>query len=179
MIELRPDGEFGWRFTMGALTLTAQGEWRSESGMIRLSNPDQVGEPALEVASSARDAGVALRVALEPATARMASVLALQLEFPDNRFANVSLGDGEISLPAGEERPIALRLTSESVSFRTRPIAIAPGGDNVLTLRLVPADLGQAFFASQQTAFDGGSMTLDWRGIALRYNRAERRPAGY
>jgi hypothetical protein len=101
----------------------------------------------------------------------MASALEVELEYPDYRFARIPLADGEIRIPAGEERPIAVRLMSESISFRTQPIAVTPGGDNVLTLRLTPADLGQAFFGSQQTRFDTRGMTLDWRGIALRYNR--------
>ena len=177
-IELQPDGRFHWRFSMGQLALSARGEWERGGGMIRLNNPEQVGEPAIELAGSARDAADALRVSLEPATARMASALEVELEFPDNLFARVPLGDGDVRIPAGEQRPIAVRLTSESFSFRTQPIAVAPDGDNVLTLRLVPADLGQAFFASQQKGFDDGGMTLDWRGIALRYDRAPARPAG-
>ena len=170
-IELKPGGRFEWHFTMRGLTLSARGEWDRDGGMIHLGNPEQVGEPAIELAGAARDAASALRVRLEPATARMASVLEVELEYPDYRFARIPLADGEIRIPAGEERPIAVRLTSESISFRTQPIAVAPGGDNVLTLRLTPADLGQAFFGSQRTRFDERGMTLDWRGIALRYNR--------
>lgn len=173
-IELRPDGQFEWRFNQGALALTARGEWRSEGGMIRISNPEQVGQPALEVASSSRDPAVALRVTLEPATARMASVLVLQVQFPDNVVIEVPLAEGEASFPRGQDRATAVRIVSETVSFYTPFLPVAADGDNVLTLRLVPADLGQAFFASQQTSFDGASMTLDWRGMALRYNRAER-----
>lgn len=179
MIELMPSGAFQWHFRQGDLRLSARGEWRQEGGMIRFGNPEQVGEPALEVVRSSRDPGVALRVSLDADTARMASVLVLQVEFPGNSVSDIPVAGGEVTLPAGQARPIAVRLVSETVSFTTAFTPIAADGDNVLTLRLVPADLGQAFFASQQTAFDGASMTLDWRGIALRYNRAERRPDGY
>lgn len=179
VMELRPDGQFLWRFNQGDLALSARGEWQSEGGMIRLSNPDQVGQPALEVAASARDPAVAFRVSLDPATRAMASVLVLQLEFPDNMVTDIPMAGGEVALPAGQPRPIAVRLTGDAVSFYTAFVSIAADGDNVLTLRLVPADLGQAFFASQQTQFDGQGMTLDWRGMALRYRRSERRPAGF
>lgn len=177
-IELQPDGRFDWRFTMRQLTLSARGEWERDGGMIRLGNPEQVGEPAIELAGSARDAADALRVRLEPATARMASVLEVELQFPDDHFARFPLGDGEVRIPAGEALPIAVRLGSEAFNFRTQPIALAPDGDNVLALRLVPADLGQAFLASQQTRFDERGMTIHWLGIALRYERASARPAG-
>jgi hypothetical protein len=177
-IELRPDGHFDWRFHMRQLTLSAHGDWERDGDMIRLGNPQQVGEPGIELASSTLDAADTLRVSLDSATARMASVLEVELEYPDNAFARVPLAGGEISIPAGEQRPIAVRLTSPSISFRTQPIAVERDGDNALTLRLVPADLGQAFFGSQTTHFDGRGMTLDWRGIALRYDRAPARPAG-
>ena len=171
-IELRQDGRFVWRFTMEQLTLSAVGEWESGGGMIELTNPEQVGEPTMELTGSARDDADVLRVSLEPATARMASVLELELEYPDHYFASVAFEAGEARLPAGEERPIAVRLVSTPFAFRTQPIELAPDGDNVLTLRLVPADLGQAFFSSQSNAFDDSGMTLDWRGIALRYRRS-------
>jgi hypothetical protein len=58
---------------------------------------------------------------------------------------------------------------SETFSFRTEPVAIR--ADNVLTLRLMPANLGQAFFSSQQTGFDESGFTVQWRGIAIRYDR--------
>ena len=177
-IELRPDGRFDWRMQMGQLRLSAHGEWERDGPMIRLHNPAQVGEPAIELAGASRDPADLLRVSLEPATARMASVLELELEYPGNSFMRVPLGDGAISIPAGEERPIALRLMSEPFTIRTQPIALAPDGANVLTLRLVPADLGQAFFGSQQTAFDERGMTIDWRGIAIRYDRAPSGPRG-
>jgi hypothetical protein len=177
-IELRPDGRFDWRMQMGQLTLSASGEWERDGPMIRLHNPDQVGEPALELASATRDPADLLRVSLEPATARMASVLELELEYPGNSFMRVPLGDGAISIPAGQERPIAVRLMSEPFTIRTQPIAIAPDGPNVLTLRLVPADLGQAFFGSQQSAFDERGMTIDFRGIAIRYDRGPSGPRG-
>lgn len=162
---------------MRQLALSARGEWHRD-GMFHLDNPDQVGEPAIGLAGAARDAADVLRVSLEPATARMATVLEVELEYPDNRFALVPLGDGEVRIPAGEQRPIAVRLMSTSFSFRTQPIAVATDGDNVLILRLVPADLGQAFLGSQQTRFDENGMTLNWRGIDLRYDRAPARPAG-
>lgn len=174
-IELKPNGRFEWRFTMRRLTLSARGEWDRGGGMIHLSNPEQVGEPTIELAGAARDAAAALCVRLEPVTARMASALEVELEYPDDRLARIPLADGEVCMSAGERRPIAVRLTSESISFRTQPIAVAPGGDNVLILRLTPADLGQAFFGSQQTRFDGRGMTLDWRGVALRYDRVPAR----
>ena len=177
-IELHPDGHFDWRLSTGQLPLSARGEWQRDGGMLRLGNPEQVGEPGIALAASARDPANTLRVRLEPASARMASALEVELEFPDNQFARVPLGEGEVRIPAGEPRPVAVRLMSETFSFRTEPIAVAPGGDNVLTLRLVPADLGQAFFGSQQTGFDGNDMTIDWRGIALPYHRAAARRAG-
>ena len=177
-IELRPDGRFDWRMQMGQLTLSARGEWQREGPMIRLHNPEQVGEPAIELAGASRDPADLLRVSLEPATARMASVLQLELEYPGNSYLRVPLGDGGISIPAGEEGPMAVRLMSEPFGFRTQPIELAPGGANVVTLRLAPADLGQAFFASQQSAFDERGMTLDWRGIAIRYERVPAPPRG-
>lgn len=177
-IVLQPGGRFEWRLTMGLADVSARGTWDRDGDMLHLNNPEQVGAPALALAGTARDAGVVLRVQLEPATARMASVLEAELEYPGDRFARAPLGDGPISLPAGEPRPIAVRLMSETFSLRTEPVAIAPGGDNVLTLRLTPADFGQAFFGSQQVRFDARGMTLDWRGIALRYNRAPAAPAG-
>lgn len=173
-IELQPDGHFTWRFNLGELALSARGEWQRDGAMIRLNNPEQVGQPGLEVAGGSRDPAVALRVSLEPATARMASALVLQIEYPDNVVTDVPMAGGEVTIPRGQARPIAVRLVSETISFYTDFRPIPADGDNVLTLRLVPADLGQAFFASQQTGFDGSRMTLDWRGIALRYDRAER-----
>lgn len=177
-IELRPDGCFDWRLQMGQLRLSARGSWERDGEMIRLHNPEQVGEPAVELAASARDPTDTLRISLDPSTAPMASVLEVELEYPDNQFARIALGGGAVSLPAGEERPIAVRLMSEAFTLRTQSIEIAPDGDNVLTLRLVPADLGQAFFGSQQRGFDESGMTIDWRGIAIRYNRAATPPSG-
>ena len=171
-VELQPDGHFDWRLATRDLSLSARGEWERDGGMIRFSNPDQVGEPAIELAGSSRDSEVAVRVALDPATARMASVLEVEFELPDDRFIRAPLSGGGIALPSSEPRPTALRLMSESFSIRTQPIPIPPDGDNDFIVRLVPADLGQAFFGSQQTQFDGNGMTIDWRGIALRYDRA-------
>lgn len=176
-IELKPDGTFDWRFSTRELALSAHGNWHRDS-MLHLENPDQVGEPSVELAASARNPGEAVRIALDPATRPMASVLEAELEYPDDVFARVPLTGGWFSIPAGEDRPVAVRLFSEAFSFRSQPIALAPDGDNDLTLRLVPADFGQAFFGSQQTGFDAEGMTIDWRGIALRYNRAAPRDAG-
>ena len=171
-IELRPDGRFDWRLTMGDVALSAQGEWSVDGDMIHLDNPEQVGEPAVELVSSTSDESLLLSVVLEPATARMAPALEVELEYPGNSFSRIEFEDGRVELLAADERPIAVRLTSQSLSLRTQPIEVPAAGDNVLTLRLIPADLGQAFFASQQRAFDDRGMTLDWAGFALRYDRA-------
>ena len=170
-IELQADGHFDWRLTTRQLSLSARGDWERDGNMIRFSNPDQVGEPAIELADSAQDSEVAVRLALDPATARMASVLEVEFELPEDRFVRAPLSGGEIALPSTEPRPIALRLMSEAFSIRTQPIVIPPQGDNSFIVRLVPADLGQAFFGSQQTQFGSNGMTIDWRGIALRYDR--------
>ena len=81
-LELRANGHFAWRFRTTQLTLSAHGDWDREGEIIHLSNPQQVGEPAIELASSTSDPRVGLRVGLDPATARMASVLEAELEFP-------------------------------------------------------------------------------------------------
>lgn len=176
-IELKSDGTFDWRFSTRELALSAHGNWHRDN-MLHLENPEQVGEPAIELAASARDPAETVRIALDPATRPMESVLEAELEYPGDVFARVPLTGGWFSIPAGEDRPVAVRLFSEAFTFRSQPIVLAPGGDNDLTLRLVPANFGQAYFASQQTGFDAEGMTIDWRGIALRYNRAPARAAG-
>jgi hypothetical protein len=170
-IELRPGGQFIWRLQMGQLQLSARGDWTRDGDMLRLDNSEQVGEPELELAQSSRDAGTLLRVSLDPATTRMASVLELEVEYPGDSFAIVPISSGEVSIPL-ERTPLGVRLTSASFNFRTQSVPVALNGDNNLTLRLVPADLGQAFFGSQQVRFDERGMTLVWRGIALRYKLA-------
>ena len=171
-ISLYPNGRIEWRLETRELALQAEGEWSRDGGMIRLSNPQQVSEPSLELVSSARNSAVGLTVELEPQTARMASTLEAEIEYPGERHVRIPLSGGAVSIPAAESRPVAVRLMSPAFSIRTQPIPVLPEGDNVLTLRLVPANLGQAFFGSQQTAFDPNGMTIDWRGIGLRYDRS-------
>ena len=63
------------------------------------------------------------------------------------------------------------RLVSDTLSFYTFRIELAPDGDNVLTLRLIPADLGQAFFSSQRNPFDANGMRIHWLNADLQYYR--------
>ena len=170
-IELQPDGRFVWQYRSGQLVLSARGEWERESdGQILLSNPEQVGQPQVEISASSRDPADIFRVLLEPATARMSSALLLELEYPGNYFATFPFEEG-VARITDSERPIALRLVSDTLSFYTFRIELAPDGDNVLTLRLIPADLGQAFFSSQRNPFDANGMRIHWLNADLRYYR--------
>ncbi|WP_114953844.1 hypothetical protein [Sphingosinicella terrae] len=173
-IELKPDGTFLWNFATRELDLSARGRWcRDGPDRLDLTNEEAVGSPEVQLAQSSRDGGEGVLVSLEPDSREATSHLGVEAEYPDGYHERFRFRDFQVRLPSSPQRPlVAVRLVSDAFTYRSWPIEVTRDGDNVLGLRVVPANFAQAAFGSQAGDVRDGRLTIHWWGYAIPYDRA-------
>lgn len=170
-LVLAPNGRFIWMLAYGSLDAMGEGRWTRESdGAILLNSDPPVVPPRLELVSRSRDdqPGIAIRLACDSRQA--AEVTRALVEYADGTRFDHNFDHAEVRTEA--QRPVtAISVGSEIFGLRSERIPVNAQEANVFTFRFIANDFGRADFRNERVTVAGRALTLNWRGMALRYTR--------
>jgi len=159
-LELSPNGRFRYALEYGAASEEAEGDWKAEGDIVRLTSNPMPKEPSFELVKDEPLPGRELYVELEPPgfgswTGRLDLLVTIAGQPKPQRVETRS--DGLVWLDGAV--PTSIRLVVPVYGNLGEPIPIAPGGHR-LRLRFHANDLGKARFDREPLLAKDGNLLM-------------------
>lgn len=170
-LRIGPGDRFEWAFSQGALDLVAEGRWTREGDALLLTSDPPVVPPRFAQTGSDQG-GPGLIVLVTNDRGAPAGNLDVMAEYADGTHDLGFIDRGEYRFESQAGRTIVtLRLGSIVYDFISESFPVAQG-TGTMRFRFEANDVGKADFQSLSARIAGSDgLTMDWRGLTLRYAR--------
>ena len=169
-LELKPDGQFNYALSYGALDEQAAGRWTVSGDRVLLSS-NPVVAPRLYLVSRGRGPDGVLQLALDvPRGVSRQYFDAIVTR--GGRTEKVQLTEEGLALPFGSaDAPTAVRLVLQIFRVASEPVQLDPSSGYAVQFRFEPNDIGKVAFQSEPLRIVNGDLVLDRHGRTLRFRR--------
>jgi hypothetical protein len=165
---LKPDGQFLYELSYGALDEQASGRWTASGDKVVL-NGDPVKAPRITVVSQSQGTPGTLRIttAKDPYDQQNFNAL---IKMASGEIGNVQLGIDGLTWPyPSAGAPTAVRLIEPIHEIASEPVKLDAGSD--IKFHFEPNDLGKADFRGTPLQVESGVLVLNRFGMTLKFRR--------
>jgi hypothetical protein len=173
VLQLRPDGRFSYRLDYGAVSESAEGDWRLSGQSVEISSNPVPKPPDFTLVRDDPAPAGKLYVALEDSGVSWSPLDAVvAIEGKDRPALLQAEADGEILIPKGS-RATTLSMLVPVYQVAGSPVALSGDRGHRLLFRFAANDMGKAIFRAQPLLVDGSSLIMSRYDTEIIFRRAE------
>lgn len=172
-LEIGADGRFRWFLSQGALDLSAEGRWRQDGATLRLTSTTRPVPPAFALTGTAAGEPGSLLVKVVNTNGQPQTGIDVAVAFADGTREDSYTDQGERQFALEGRTPVAVLLGIDMFGVAPTRFATPAAAGATLTFSFAPNDLGREYFDDVPARVAPDAITLEWRGEALLYRRAE------
>ena len=173
-LELQPSGHFRYQFDYGAVSESAEGDWRLDGTTVRLTSNPMPRQPGFALVSDGSAPVGELYVAIEDSRFGTWTPLAVELTVDGSKDPVRTYADdnGRVEGPPGH-RIMAVKMLLPANETGGSPVQLSQDRGHRLLFRLEPNDIGTAAFHGEPLTLDGSNMVMHHYDAEIVFHRAE------